>query len=111
MFVVTRFSGSAFFLWHRLSSLCPLSYLAHRLESLCHKTKGRRCAARPTEAGHYERGHFPKQYKNLSERMNSFPSAATGVAWKMLPSGRSLVASNSNCGFAATTNVFPSRDT
>jgi hypothetical protein len=54
---------------------------------------------------------FPMQYRALLDRMSSRPSATAGVESKSLRSLRSLVASSSNRGRAATTCVRPSRPT
>ncbi len=53
--------------------------------------------------------YSPKQYRNLSDRSRIRFPATAGLPLNRLPSFRSLVASSSNSGLAASTNIRPLR--
>ena len=53
--------------------------------------------------------YLPRQYKNLSDRISSREPSTAGLPLKVLRSWRSFMASCSNSGLAARTNVRPSR--
>ena len=53
--------------------------------------------------------YFPRQYKNLSDRISNLEPSTAGLPLNVLRSSRSFTASCSNSGFAARTNVRPSR--
>ena len=47
---------------------------------------GSNARSRPDQSGHYERSnYFPKQYRNLSERINSREPSMAGEPLKMQP--------------------------